>query len=372
MSLSRSTIRAAFLLFTWFCAKPILGQEKAHHPCFEQPSVARGAIRRLPESARIWLTEDAVYILTPEDRCTFLHLDTDEEREQFIAQFWYRRTVDPISPDYDFKTEHYRRIVFANEQYGGQLAGWKTDRGRIYVLFGPPDSVGLVTDHRAAGEAADQDADTRLHPEEKWHYHYIKGLGEDVEFHFEFVASRSDYALAAPDQNVLEQANLNPDRAPVTPENIHQYVAAGRPPKIRFKDLEALLVSQMVRDQVKFSHRIEFAAATHATTLARIDTQIPCEACTLEGQVVPSVAYQLFIRISKPSDLVVESSELTADMAVHDRSYSGLTVTAHLDVPLTPGSYQLAIATKNATTGETGLLRIQLEVPAYESLGATN
>jgi GWxTD domain-containing protein len=361
MSLSRSTIRAALLLFPLFCAKPILAQLKPHHTCFEQPNGARDAIRRLPESARYWLAEDAVYIITAGERCAFLHLNTDEEREQFIKQFWYRGTVDPSSLDYDFKTEHYRRIVFTNEKYGGQLAGWKTDRGRIYVLFGPPDSVDLVTDQRAAGEAANQEADTRLHPAERWHYHYIKRIGEDVEFHFEFVTSHTDYALAAPDQNVLEQSDLNPDSAPVTPEN-----------KIRFKDLEALLVSQIVRDQVKFSHQIEFAAATHATTLARIDIQIPCEACTHEGQVVPSVAYPLFIRISKPSGWVVHTSELTADMAVHDRSYSGLTPTAHLDVPLTPGTYQLAIATKNATTGEAGLRRTQLEVPAYESLGAKN
>jgi hypothetical protein len=183
-----------------------------------------------------------------------------------------------------------------------------------------------------------------------------------VEFHFEFVASHRDYALAARDQNVLEQADLNPDRVPT----------AERPPKIRFKDLEALLVSQIVRDQVKFSHRIEFAAATHATTLARIDIQMPCEACTHEGQVVPSVAYPLFIRISKPSGWVVETSELTADMAVQDRSYSELTLAGHLDIPLTPGTYQLAIATKNATTGEAGSLRTQLEVPAYESLRAKN
>jgi GWxTD domain-containing protein len=371
MPLSRSTIRAALLLFPLFCVKPILAQGKPHHhPCFEQPNGSKDAIRRLPESARYWLAEDAVYIITPEERCAFLHLNTDEERAQFIEQFWYRRTVDPISLDYNFKTEHYRRIVFANERYGGQLAGWKTDRGRIYVLFGPPDSADLVADQRGAGEAANQDADTRLHPAEKWHYHYIKGIGEDVEFHFEFAANHGDYALAAPDQNVLEQADLNPDRFLRTPENMHLYVTAARPPKIKFKDLEALVVAQEVRDQVKFSHRIEFASATHATTLARIDIQIPCEAYTRDGKVVSSIAYPLFIRISEPSGWVVDTSELTADVSVHDRLDSGLNLTAHLDVPLTPGTYQLAIVAKNAATGEAGVVRTQLEVPAYGSPGS--
>jgi GWxTD domain-containing protein len=361
MSLSCSTIRAALLLLLLFCAKPGSAQLKPNQGCFEQPNGARDAIRRLPQHARYWLAEDAVYIITPEERCAFLHLNTDEEREQFIEQFWYSRTADPVSPHYDFRTEHYRRIVFANEKYGGQITGWKTDRGRIYVVFGAPDSVELVTGQRAADQTDHHEADTHLYPVESWHYHYIKGIGKDVEFHFEVVAPRRDYALAAPDQHMLEQANLNSERVQVT----------DRPPKIRFKDLEALIVAHVVRDQVKFSHRIEFAAATHATTLARIDIQIPCQACTHEGQVGPSV-YPLFVRISKPSGRVVYDSELTAEMAVHDRSYSGLILAGHFDAPLPPGAYQLAIAIKNAATGEAGSLRTQLEVPAYESLQMKN
>jgi GWxTD domain-containing protein len=349
MSFPHFTIRAAVLLFPLFCAEPILAQEKTHHPCFEQPNGALNALRRLPESARDWLAEDAVYIITPEERCAFLHLNTDKERDQFIELFWYRRTVDSVSID-DFKTEHYRRIVFANEKYGGQLAGWKTDRGRIYVLFGPPDSVDLVARQRAAGAAPNEESDTYLHPAEKWHYPYIKGIGENVEFHFESVAGRTDDALAAADQNVLERADLNP-------------VLDARPPKIRFKDLEALLTARIIRDQVKFGHRIEFAAATHATTLARIDIQIHCEACTSDGQVVPPVEYHLFIRASKPSGWIVHTSELTVNTAVHHRSDSGLTLTAHFDGPLAPGKYQLAIAAKNATTGDTGVLLTHLDVP---------
>jgi GWxTD domain-containing protein len=359
MSFSHSTIHAAVLLFPLCCAEPILAQEDTHHPCFEQPNGAKEAIHRLPESARYWLAEDAVYIITPEERCGFLHLKTDQEREQFIEQFWYRRTVNPASLDYDFKTEHYRRIVFANEKYGGHLAGWKTDRGRIYVLFGPPDSVDLVAGRRAAAAAPNQDSDTYLHPAEKWHYSYIKDVGENVEFHFEYVAGRTEYALAAADQNLLERADLNPNSFPVTSA-----------PKIRFKDLEALIVSRIVRDQVKLRHRIEFAAATHATTLARMDIQIPCAACIRDGQVVPSI-YPLFIRVSKPG-WVVHDSELTTEIAVPDRSDSLLTLTAHLDVPLAPGTYQLAIAAKNAATGEAGVLRTQLDVPTYESLGTKN
>lgn len=139
-------------------------------------------------------------------------------------------------------------------------------------------------------------------------------------------------------------------------------------PKARFKDLEALVTARIVRDHVKFSHRIQFAAATHATTLARVDIQILCEACTHDGQIVPSVAYALFVRVSKTSGRVVHTSEMNADAAIGDNSHSRPTLTAHFDLPLPPGKYQLAIAAKNATTGEAGTSLTQLDVPTCESL----
>lgn len=357
MSFLHFTKRAAVLLFPLFCTEPFLAQEKQPHACFEQPNGAKEAIRRLPESARYWLAEDAVYIITPGERCAFLHLNTDEERAQFIEQFWYRRTVE----GYDFKAEHYRRIVFANEKYGGQVAGWKTNRGRIYVLFGPPDSVDLAADLGRPASAPHPGADTYPQAAETWHYAHIQGIGENVDLHFELIAGRVDYALAPQDQFLLEQSNLYPDS-----------LRMPRLPKIRFKDLEALVTARIVRDQVKFSHRIDFAAATHATTLAKIDVQIPCEACTRDGQVVSSVVYPLFVRVSKPSGWVVHTSEMNADTAVGDNSHSRLTLTAHFDVPLPPGRYQLAIVAKNATTGEAGVSFTQLDVPTCESLETKN
>jgi GWxTD domain-containing protein len=385
-----STIRVAVLLIPILCAEPLLAQDESHpsdkdfnpvaigiapesqyRRCFEPPSSARDAIRRLPSSARHWLDEDAVYIITPEERCAFLHLETDEERNQFIEQFWYRRASDPISLDYDFKIEHYRRIVSANEKYGGQLAGWKTDRGRVYVLFGPADSVDVHTEQGSGKTAPAQATKIQLHPSETWRYHYIKGLGENVQFDFDYLAAHGDYRLPEAENDLLARADLNPDRFPATPEHLQLYVVYG-PPPIRFKDLESLLTSQIVRDQVKFTHRVEFAPATQATTLTRIDIQIPCETCTRSGQIVPSLAYPLFIHVAQPSGWVVSTSELTADVAVADKSDSKFSIKTHLDVPLAPGTYQLAIVAKNAVTGEAGVVRTRLDVPTYEALETKN
>src|SRR5256884_6553946 len=96
-------------------------------------------LKELDNAYRQWFTEDVPYIITPEERNAFLQLDTNEEREQFIEQFWLRRSSNPDLPDNDFKEEHYRRIAYANEHYASGIPGWKTDRGRMYIMWGPAD-----------------------------------------------------------------------------------------------------------------------------------------------------------------------------------------------------------------------------------------
>ncbi len=167
MSFLHFTTRTALLLLPLFSAGPLLAQWKPPDACGQLPNGAKEAIRRLPENARYWLAEDAVYISSPDERCAFLLLDTDPEREQFMEQFWYRRAGDEISVDYHFKTEFYRRIVFANENYGSKtLAGRKTDRGRLYVISGAPDYVERTSEEdsgRDGGTSASGNVALPLH-----------------------------------------------------------------------------------------------------------------------------------------------------------------------------------------------------------------
>src|SRR5271154_7219470 len=93
--------------------------------------------KELSSQYKKWLDEDVVYIISPEERHAFLQLQSNEEREQFIESFWQRRNPDPDSPDNTFKEEHYRRIAYANEHYASGVPGWKTDRGKIYIIWGP-------------------------------------------------------------------------------------------------------------------------------------------------------------------------------------------------------------------------------------------
>src|SRR5580698_7576837 len=134
-----------------------------------------------------WLNEDVSYIITDEERAAFKQANDDEEREQFIEQFWLRRDPTPDTDENEFKEEHYRRIAYANEHFASGLPGWRTDRGRIYIMWGPPDEV----DSHPTGGEWDRPMDqgggsTTTYPWETWRYRYLEGqsLGENVELEF--------------------------------------------------------------------------------------------------------------------------------------------------------------------------------------------
>ncbi|HEY2844671.1 MAG TPA: GWxTD domain-containing protein, partial [Bryobacteraceae bacterium] len=120
-----------------------------------------------------WLDEEVRWIITDYERVTFRLLQTDDQREQFIEQFWVRRDPTPGTEENEFKEEHYRRIAFANDRFTEAIPGWKTDRGMIYILYGPPDAI----DAHAGVPGA-------TYPYESWQYRYIQGMGTDVQFEF--------------------------------------------------------------------------------------------------------------------------------------------------------------------------------------------
>ena len=128
----------------------------------------------------LWLQEDVAYIITPQEKTEFLGLQTDQQREHFIAQFWRRRDPTPGTPRNEFQEEHYRRIAYANDHFEfSGAAGWKTDRGRIYIWFGPPDERDV---HEKGG--VDSDGTSIAAPFEWWRYRFIEGIGSDVNMEF--------------------------------------------------------------------------------------------------------------------------------------------------------------------------------------------
>lgn len=144
-----------------------------------------------------WLNEDVVYIITDEERAVFLGLTTDEEREQFIEQFWLRRDPDPTTAINEFKEEHYRRIAYANEKFTSGQPGWKTDRGRVYILHGPPDEIySRPTGGAYQRPLHEGGGTTATYPFEIWRYNYIEGLGHNIELEFVDSTFSGKYELA--------------------------------------------------------------------------------------------------------------------------------------------------------------------------------
>ncbi len=123
---------------------------------------------------RKWVNEDVAYIITREERAAFLRLQTGEEREHFIEQFWLRRDPTPATGENEFKEEYYRRIAYANQHFAGGIPGWKTDRGRIYIIYGPPDEI----------ESHPSGSQTKPFPYEQWLYRLIEGIGTNVIVEF--------------------------------------------------------------------------------------------------------------------------------------------------------------------------------------------
>ena len=159
-----------------------------------------------------WVNEDVLYIITDDEKQAFNLLATDEEREKFIEQFWLRRDPTPPTPYNEFKAEHYRRVAYTNERFGiSTLAGWKTDRGRIYITFGPPDEI---DSHAAAGA-------TSL-PFERWRYRWIEGIGNDVTIEFVDRTGTGDYAMTMDPLRKGSPATPQPDPDRATRRRLRQ------------------------------------------------------------------------------------------------------------------------------------------------------
>jgi GWxTD domain-containing protein len=146
---------------------------------------------QVSERYKKWLKEDVLFIITVQERREFLNLISDKQRDEFVAAFWERRNPTPGSPDNSFKEEHHRRIAYANEHFGfGLISGWMTDRGRLYIIYGPPDSV---ESHSSFSP-----------PIEVWHYTVLEGC-QNVKLTFTDRNSDGDYPLSDEDADWLRQ-----------------------------------------------------------------------------------------------------------------------------------------------------------------------
>jgi GWxTD domain-containing protein len=365
--------------------------------------------KELDSPYKKWLDEDVVYIISPEERHAFLHLATNEEREQFIEAFWQRRNPDPDSPENTFKEEHYRRIAYANEHYASGIPGWKTDRGKIYIMWGPPDEI----DSHPTGGTWDRPSDqgggsTTTYPWETWRYRHLdgEGLGENVELEFVDPTSTGEYHITSdPSEKdallrvpgagltMAESMGLadksqrfsntdgtnvawNETGAGAQSEQDNEFsrlelmASIFRPPPVKFKDLEAISTSRLVRDQVKFDYRFDFLRITSDTVLVPITVQIPVRQLNfLQKDGVDSASINVFARITTLSGRIVQTFEdtLRADFPTELLAKSvGTSRIYQKAVPLSPGLYRLDVVVKDVNSGNVGVVNTRLAVPRFQ------
>ncbi len=362
------------------------------------------ALKELDRQYKDWLNEDVVYIISPDERTAFLQLATNEEREQFIEQFWLRRSGNPDLPDNDFKEEHYRRIAYANEHYASGIPGWRTDRGRIYIIWGPADEV----DSHPTGGTYDRPMDegggsTTTYPWELWRYRYLEGLGNNVELEFVDPSGSGEYHLtmdpgekdallhvpgaglslmesmgmaSKADRFTRSDGMTLPTSMGGTPSSLNEftrlelYAKIQQAPPVKFKDLESLVTSRVVRDQVHFTWRTDFLKVTNDTVLVPVTVQIPNNQLSFHSKDgVHSATINVFGRVTTLTGRVVQTFEDAVSRDFPDSLFQQsvkLQSIYQKAVPLRPGLYRLDLVIKDVQSGNVGVVNSRLAVHQYE------
>jgi GWxTD domain-containing protein len=356
---------------------------------------------------RKWLDEDVAYIITSEERAAYKALKTDEEREQFIEQFWLRRDPTPDTVENEFKEEHYSRIAYANERFASGIPGWKTDRGRIYVLYGKPAEI---ESHAAGGtyERPIQEGGgtTSTFPFEIWRYRYVEGIGNEVilefvdptmsgEYHLTTDPNEKDALLRVPgagltfDEQINGTDKGNRINGLGNPGMFGQPSAIGnsmygnqfdrialmanifRPPEIKFKDLEAIVTTKLSFNLLPFRFRTDFVRVTEESVLTPITILLQNKDLAYqEQQGIHRAMVHVYGKITgitgrvAPGGVFEDTISQDIPDALFKQQLEGASIHQKI-VPLRPGLYKLDLVLKDINSGNVGTVSQRLQVPRY-------
>jgi GWxTD domain-containing protein len=359
--------------------------------------------KELSEVDKVWLTEEVPDIITEDERRAFLELGTAEEREQFIEIFWRNRNSDSESPNNPVKEEHYRRLAYADEHFSSGIPGRKTDRGHIYIIWGPPDEI----ESHPTGGTFDRPLEqgggtTTTYPWELWRYRHLEGVGENIEIEFVDPSGSGEYHItmdpcekdalahvpsAGSSLSELLGRTSRADRfsnsggatcpAPLGGMRAsnnefetldRNFRVQHRPP--RFKDLEPLVSARIAQNQIHIDYRADFLRVTSGTVLVPITVQVPNRDLSFQSkQGVYSAVLDLYGRISTPGGVVVQTFE---DVISRDFPESLFQSSLNLfsiyqkSVPLRSGLYRLDLVIKDTMSGNLGVFNTAVRVPRFE------
>jgi GWxTD domain-containing protein len=353
-----------------------------------------------------WVDEDVRWIITDQEMQAFKSLSNDEERDQFIENFWLRRNPNPDSPENEYREEHYARIAYANEHFAAGKPGWRTDRGHIYISFGKPDNI----DSHPSGGSYDRPMEegggnTSTFPFEIWHYRYLEGIGDNIDIEFVDTCMCGDYHMTidrsekdalkhtpGAGQTLYEQMGQakQADRfsggleqlgaGPMSQQNqskqfdrLDQFAKLSAPPVIKFKDLESFMTTSKILSgpPFLFDVRTDYVKVTNDTILVPITLQIKNGDITfINKDGVATGSVNILGRVSNLNHKPIQTFEDTVSVPVPSellaRKRNDLSV-YWKSLPLRPGLYKIDIVIKDVNNPDhIGRWQRSLNVPRYD------
>jgi GWxTD domain-containing protein len=356
------------------------------------------------------IEEEVPYIITNEEKSAFKKLTTDDEREQFIEAFWERRNPNPGNQENEFKEEYYRRIAYANEHYASGIPGWKTDRGRIYIMYGPADEI---DDHDSGGTyirpPEEGGGETSTYPFEQWRYRYIDGIGTNIilefvdptmtgEFHLTMDPGEKDALLHVPNAGLTDMEAMGmaskTDRFTRTdgmttgtpmgamPESMEEftrldlYAKIFQPPEVKFKDMKAVVTTKISGQTLPFDVRTDFLRVTDETVLTPVTIQVAYRDLQFQNKDgVMHGVMDIYAEFSSLTGRNVNTHEksLVLDVPEHEfQAFLGRKAVYQYAVPLRPGRYKLSLVMKDDLNGHMGSMEIGVVVPTFEDAKLSN
>ncbi|MBA4125036.1 MAG: GWxTD domain-containing protein [Acidobacteria bacterium] len=395
-------IRNAALTVSILATSVIFGfAQDPNKPSEDVPNKARKVGKEKDRIYSEWTSKDVEYIITGDEKKAYKALKTDEERENFIENFWRRRDPDPDTEENEYREEYYERIAYANEHYASGIPGWKTDRGRIYITFGKPDEI----ETHPTGGAYDRPSyegggSTTTYPFETWFYRHLDNVGDGIEIEFvdptgtgEYRIARSpnekDALLNVPGAGLTTAESLglgnkgdrisginngnNFTREQDSPfRRLEIITALQRPPSVKFSDLQASLSDSGVIDNnpLDFDMRVDFFRQSDD----RVITAFTVQASNKELQFKDAGGLQqaqmnIFGRVmavsGKRSGIFEDSvtTSATAQELIEAKDRKSVYQKA---IALTPGTYKVDVVVRDVGTGNRGIRSIGFTVPKYD------
>lgn len=331
--------------------------------------------KELQGSYYIWLTRDVAYIITDAESQAFKRLQNDEEREQFVEQFWLRRDPTPDTQENEFKEEHYRRFAYANERFASGVEGWRTDRGRIYITFGPPDEIEAHPSGGPYQRPLEQGGSMgTAYPFETWRYRFLEGIGTNVEIMFVDPTLTGEYhiALDPEERNALAHVTPPPAPQPGAPasansnqfDRLERIFLLQKPPPVRFAELQALANSTIRFNTLPMKVQTDFLRVTGSTVLTPVTIQFENADLQFRQQDgVDRATVNLYMRVTSMARRLITVQE---DVVTVDSRASRSALYQRLFF-LQPGTYRLDVIAKDLNSGNTNTYGVALRVPQFEA-----